>query len=1103
MKNSYQLLIEKLDKFIRKFYLNQLIRGSLYSIAIILALFIAFSVAEHYFYFDKSVRKVLFYSFIGISGISLFSLVIRPLLNYFQLGSLISHEQAATIIGEHFSNVQDKLLNVLQLKKQADSAQEGSLIFASIDQKSAEISPVPFRTAINLNNNKKHLKYALPPLLLLLLLLITAPSMIKDSTQRLIQNNQDFERPAPFSFTINEEDLKVVQFEDKEIGVKITGETLPNDVFIQTDFGQYKLKKVQADSFTYRFNKVQKSIDFSLSAANVFSQDYSLDVLLRPNLSHFEVQLDYPAYVGRKDETLNSIGNITVPKGTQVNWIFHANHTDALDIFFSGDTTTTQTQRSGENKFTLKKQVFSDQNYTLYIGNKALPNADSIAYALSVVPDLYPQISVEQFIDSTQTDLLFFVGKASDDYGLSTLSFNYKITHEDGSEAPLQKVALKSNMGKETSYDYTFDIQTIESLPGDEITYYFEVFDNDKISGHKSAKTNMMVYRQPTEEEIEDIIDEKEEKIKDNIEAALKEAKDIQEDLKEMKQKLLQEKELDWKDKKELEKLIHRQEELQKNIEQAKKAHEENMQQEQQMSEQNQKIMEKQEKLQEMFEEVMDEEMKELMEQIQELLQEMEKDEAIEKMEEMEMNDEEVEMELDRMLEMYKEMEVEKEMQEAIDKLEELAEKQEELSEETKEGEKDQEELKEEQEKINEEFEKLKEDMEELEKKNQELENPKEMENQDEEMDDIQEDLDDSQEQLEQEQNSGASESQKGAAEKMKKMASSMSMQMQSQEMEQAEEDMKALRQLLENIVGLSFDQEDLIDQFGQTTINTPKYVELVQHQFKLQDDFKLVEDSLQQLSKRVHQLESFVTEKVIDIKYNMKDAIKHLEDRKVPNATGNQQFTMTNLNDLALMLSEAMNQMQQQMSGMMSGNQMCNKPGGKGQGKSPKDKMSQGQKSLNQQMKDAIKQMQDGRGASAEQFAKMAAKQNALRNALRQKEREMQQQGQGTKELSDLIEQMNKVETDLVNKKLTNEMMKRQEEILSRLLKHEKAERERDLDQKRKAEVAEQYKRQMPPSLEEYIKKRQAEVEMFKTVSPQLTPYYKSLVEEYFKSLQ
>ena len=106
-------------------------------------------------------------------------------------------------------------------------------------------------------------------------------------------------------------------------------------------------------------------------------------------------------------------------------------------------------------------------------------------------------------------------------------------------------------------------------------------------------------------------------------------------------------------------------------------------------------------------------------------------------------------------------------------------------------------------------------------------------------------------------------------------------------------------------------------------------------------------------------------------------------------------------------------------------------------------------------------------------------------------------------KKLQDIIDAMNKVETDLVNKQLTNELLKRQEEIKTRLLEAEKAERQREFDEKRKAETAVEQKRQMPPSLQEYIKKREAEIQMYKQVSPALKPYYKYLVEEYFKSLK
>ncbi|MDX1666682.1 MAG: DUF4175 domain-containing protein, partial [Saprospiraceae bacterium] len=415
-----------------------------------------------------------------------------------------------------------------------------------------------------------------------------------------------------------------------------------------------------------------------------------------------------------------------------------------------------------------------------------------------------------------------------------------------------------------------------------------------------------------------------------------------------------------------------------------------------------------------------------------------------------------------------------------------------------------QEELLQKQESINEQFQDIKEKMEDIEQKNQELETPQNLENQEQQMDDIQQDLDQSQQELQQQQNNKASESQKNAAQKMREMAQSMQSQMQSGQMQQMTEDMQALRQLLENLVGLSFGQEELIDEFGKVNVNTPKYVELVQKQFKLKDDFRLIEDSLQALSKRVYQIESFVTEKVTEIKGNMRSSLEDLEERRKPQAADQQQRAMKNVNDLALMLSEVMNQMQQQMSSMMAGAQMCTNPGGKGsQGNVPQDKISEGQQKLNEQMRQGKQTSEQGKGMSAKEFAEMAAKQAALRKALREKQKKLQEQGKGSKELEELIEQMDKVETDLVNKKLTNEMLMRQQQILSRLLEHEKAEREREFEEQRKAEIASQKEREMPPSLEEYIKNRKAEIEMYKTVSPSLRPYYKFLVEEYFKSLK
>jgi hypothetical protein len=284
--------------------------------------------------------------------------------------------------------------------------------------------------------------------------------------------------------------------------------------------------------------------------------------------------------------------------------------------------------------------------------------------------------------------------------------------------------------------------------------------------------------------------------------------------------------------------------------------------------------------------------------------------------------------------------------------------------------------------------------------------------------------------------------------------------------------------------------------------------VTLVQEQFKLKDDFILIQDSLIALSKRVTEIETFVVDKVAEVKSNLNESIENMEARQKPRANDTQRRVMKNTNDLAVMLSESMENMQQQMSSM-SGDGSCPKPGDKpGEGKGnkgsvPMDKITEGQKEMGEEMKKMMGEQKGGKQGMSKEFAQAAARQAALRKALEEIKQGRDEQGKSSQGLQEMIEQMDKIETDLVNKRLNNEMLKRQQDIVTRLLEADKADRQRQLDDKRIAERTVEKERKYPPAIEEYIKKKESEVEMYKTVSPSLKPYYKYLVEEYYKSLK
>lgn len=1105
--NNYNLLLQKLDAFTRKYYLNKLIRGLLYCVGIVILAFILIAVLEYFFYFSSSIRKVMFYGFLALCGMVFIGGVLYPLLQILKLGKIISHHKAAEIIGTHFTDVKDRLLNVLQLKEQSKDATSKELIEASINQKAATLKPVPFAQAVNLKRNTKYVKYALLPLSALVFLLLAAPNLIKDSTDRLLRNDEEFVKPAPFYFNLLTDDLEAIQNESLTVAVGVTGTVLPKEAFIHFNDFSYKLNAKDANEFSYQFANLQKDMEFYFEADGFTSENYALKVIPKPSIVGFDVDLDYPAYTGKKDETLSNTGDIVIPTGSKILWQFKAKNTDDITMNFNKEKV--EVQRISELDFNYSKRFHKDDTYTVYVSNEKIKNADSITYTISTIPDLYPNISAEEVKDSTDKNLIYFLGDVSDDYGLTDLFFKWRL--KEGEDYNKVSVEYKGS-NKNAKYTYFWDLTGMGLKAGDEVYYHFEVWDNDGVKGKKFSRTPEMTFKLPSIREMEEETDAQNEEIKEDLKETLDEVKDLKEEVKDMKERILQKKDLDWEDKKAIEDVIKKHKKVQNQVSQIQQDFQKNLKQEQEYREPSESVKQKKEKLQELFEQVMTDEMKEMMKKMEEMLDKLEQEDAFEELEDFELNDEQLEQELDRMLELFKQLEYEEKMTETIDKLNELAEEEEELAEETEEDETGNlDEQEEKQEELNEKFEEIKEDLEKLDEMGKELEDPQSMEEHKEDSEEISEDMEDAGEKLEENQKSGASKKQKSAAGKMQQMANNMQQQMNQQQEEQMEEDMKALQQLLENLIMLSIDQEDIMDNIALTDINNPKYKKLVQEQYKIQDDAQMVEDSIIALSKRVFQIESFVTKELANINKNMDDGLDYLEERKTKDGSINQQYIMTGFNNLALMFSEALEQMQQQMSSGMPGDQNCNKPGGSGKPGSLGG-LKSAQEKMNAQMEKMLEKLGKGggeggkpgeKGPMSKEIAKMAQRQAAIRDAIQKIDKEQNKDGKNSLgDLQELAEEMEKTEEDLLNKKLTTQMITRQKDILTRLLKAEEAERQREMDEQREAETAREKPKPIPPEIQEYLRQREAEVELYKTVPPALKPFYKTLVERYFNEI-
>lgn len=1139
-------LLLKLDEFVRKYYKNQLLRGAVYFAMAISVAWLLGLLLEYFGQYGTTTRTILFYALLVFSLYCLARFVIIPLAGMYKLGKTLSYEQASLLIGKHFPEVKDKLLNTLQLQR-TSTVEQSVLLEAAIQQKVEQLKPVPFTEAVNLKPNLKKARWLFVPVLVYVLLYFFSPQLLTSAGDRLFHHRQIYVPQAPFTFTIQNKKLETPQFSDFELQLELSGNSIPNEVWLQSNGQQFKMQKIDGLHFSYTFRNINKNIPFVFDAASFQSAEYVLKVIDKPALIAYQVKMQYPGYLGREDEVIQNPSDLTIPCGTQLTWSFTAEKTDEIILAFAGKEE--QAKEKNDNSFTFNKRFLLSTPYSIKSKNKSYGVADSLAYLIQVIPDAYPTITIDEKADSVTGKQLFFIGDAGDDYGLTKLVFAYRFVKSD--DETKRKLGLQTKpiaidrKEKTQRFYYNINLNEIGVSAADELEYYFEVWDNDGVRGAKSTKSQSNVFKAPSEKELRKEMDVAGKSLKEELKEAINDAKKLQKELKELQTKMVEKRELTWEEKKKAEELMARQKELMQKIEDIKNQNQKNNQRENEFKEPNPELMEKQQQLEKLFNEVMNEDMKKMLKEMERMLQQQNKDAMKQEMDKMQLNNKDVEKELDRMLEQYKQLELDKKLTDATQQLEKLAEKQKELAKQTEQLEQNKnlskqekqqqaEQLKQQQQQVQQEFKEVQQQLKDIEQKNHTMETPRELADTKKEEQKANESMEKAKENLSKGNQKESKQNQEDAAKEMEEMAEKMKEKQEEAEKEQHEEDAAALREILENTIQLSKDQEQLMDQMKQISGYSPQFVELAKQQKVTRDNAKIIEDSLLALSKRVPEISSFINREVTKLNDNLDKSVSGFGLRNFMEIRTRQQYAMTHANNLAVMLSQVLNQMQQQnqkskpKSGQKGKGKL--KPG-QGSGNKPltMSQIKKMQEELNKQLREGMNKpgeqgkpkeggqkpgeqkpggQQPGgqQGMSSEGFARMAAQQMAIRQQLQRMMNQMdakQKEGVGgSKMLEEMKRMMEQTEKELFNKKLSTEMLQRQQEIMTRLLESEKAERKQEQEQKREAEQAKEKPKATPPAFNQYIEQRSKEKELLETIPTEMQPYYREKAKQYFNRI-
>ena len=1144
----------KLDAFIAAHYKQQFVRGLMMSLSGTVLLLAVLFLLEDQLWLSVQSRTLLFFGMwsiiLGIWGI----LVLRPFLKLRGVGKLISHEEAAIWIGNHFPAVSDKLLNLLQLEEMFVLSAENQLLLEGIAQKTLAFSNTPFLQALDWVKHKRWIFRLTLFLLLLLGFSAYQSAGILNGANRVFHYQTEYVPQAPFAIHLSPESLWVDQGKDLTVRFDVQGQILPENVELILGKQVIRAKKIKPNQFEYTFREVQSNLDFLLRAMDFELGNYRISVNHPPQWQALTVWADYPDYTGKVDGECPTTELLEVPEGTLLTYELKGKYVSQWMVKPTGGrwnsikgtnengagAAHSSNMQSSVGKETQQYRLRAMQSGGLVFGMKGKNglSLDTFTSRLEVQKDAFPDIQCEAVEDSVKLGVWYFMGLAGDDYAVKTVNFYHRIIRKNGRSADSNWVRTTLFSGNEAqiSVTHALDLGLMGVQPGDAIEYQLAATDNDAVHGGKVMRTPIRKLERASNDALVAQLEKQEAGIGQGMSKSVKNLEKLQKEAKRL-QESLQQSGQSWDQENKIKNWLNEEQKMLQTLKQLEKKQSDVNKQKERLGDQSQELQKKKEALNERLKQLNNPEMQKLIDEIQRLLQQKaNKDQLKESMQKLSEMSHETAKEMDKLMEQLKQLELEEAVEDVAKQMDDWAKKEEELAQKTKDekGGQTSQELKDAQAEQNQALQSIEKKIQDIEEKNATLEKPLDLKTGAEDRKEAGNESKQASQDLQNNKKSAASEKMKKSAQKMKEAMKDMQQSFENEQKKRRAEDYQTLRALLENLIDASNRQEANFMELRKISADNPRLATLNKEQMRLRESLLFIEDSLMALAKRQPMIDNFVTKEMSRVNVQMGLALDNMKVRNSRAAAVHEQYVMTGLNNLADMLMESLQNMQQQMQSdqKKDGDKSCNNPNNSGKGKSgkpkPGGKLSDAQKALGEQLQKMQQQKRgkpgesgkqgeqgnpktpgsqgessaEGQRALNEELAKMALMQEALRRQVEQLRKELGQEGkQGLANgLQEVEKMMVQQEKDIVNGKITPQSIERQKQIMTRLLENEKADRKQDQEDKRESNNPGDYIPQVPENIKEEMRKKAEERESLRKIQPAFKPYYKQSVQKYLQ---
>jgi len=1034
-------------------------------------------------------------------------------------------DRVALALEERNPELKGRLIATIEFVRSKNLAgYSRELIDATVRQALEKTGKVNFNEAVTLYPVWKASRVFSAAAVLAVLMLLFLPGFFSYSYEVYSNPTSEIAPPLAYQLTPVPTSTEWVRYRDIEIGAALYGLRLPDEAVIyhrmaggnwqknKIDLKTVKLHSSEAGdslAFGVTLRQVNKSLDFYVEAGRIKTDIQKVNVVDRPRVNKINLAIFYPDYTGLPPATINeNNGSFSAVVGSRVNMKIETNlPVETAELVFddSSRTPLKVVDKFGE----VSLLVESSRAYYIYLFDRlGEKNPDPIEYYITAVPDEYPAIDVVRpgfDVNLNDEMLLPLKMRIFDDYGFSSLVLKYTVVSQGRpSDENVAVLHFSDRIKTEGDIEFNWDMDKFKLFPGDYVLYYFEVADNDRISGPKITKSRQYIARLPSlDEMLAETEGESRERVS-GIEKLLKTGEELTERLKNVVRKLdSQGKKLnkaDWQQQKELESITGKNDEiLQKVVEMSEQMSRslDKMKDNALMSRQ---IMERLEEIRKLFQDIATPEMMEAQKKLMEALKKMDRQQLQEAMKEFQISQEEMLQRLERTLALLKKMQLEQKMEAMIRKAEELAKRQEGMNQKTETSDSEQlPDLSQSEEDIKNALEALKQEVNEFREMMKEagLEEQPEAEKFAEAVEKT--DADKNMENMSQSMNRQEKQESMQQGEKALTKLLAMVDEMQKQQMAMSGNDneavKRAMRRAIDDANYLSEKQEDLLKEAASMNPHSVVVRDLAGVQQDIQSSCAGLKNTIAELGKVSPFIAAELEMLVNDAVYNMQEAMGQLDAKQGRNAVNSQKEAMINLNRAAVRLLESLESQKQ-----------CDKGGNCDKNMSMLESLCNKQNALNKKTSKQCNNPQPvpGQDGMRQALGRLAGEQGAIRKSLEELQQEFGNSRQVLGRLDDIAREMKKVEEDMANGEIGQETTDRQLKIFSRMLEASRSLQRKDFSEQRKAVTSSDPIYYLPPALSSDILNDRLKFEdkLRQYLGDNYPAQYEEQIKAYFRAL-